>query len=72
MLAESLFKVFDDDNSGTFSFEEYYQVLWLVTMNQSSDSYSIDRSPIFVCMYVCHKIADFLALTERLLEQTKF
>ena len=26
MLAESLFKVFDDDNSGTFSFEEYYQV----------------------------------------------
>ena len=72
MLAESLFKVFDDDNSGTFSFEEYYQVLWLVTMNQSSDSYSIDRSPIFVCMSVCHKIADFLALTERLLEQTKF
>ena len=27
MLAESLFKVFDDDNSGTFSFEEYYQVI---------------------------------------------
>ena len=26
MLAESLFKVFDDDNSGTFSFEEFYQV----------------------------------------------
>ena len=26
MLAEALFKVFDDDNSGTFSFEEYYQV----------------------------------------------
>ena len=72
MLAESLFKVFDDDNSGTFSFEEYYQVLWLVTMNQSSDSYSIDRSPIFVCMCVCHKIADFLALTERLLEQLSF
>ena len=26
MLAEALFKVFDDDNNGTFSFEEYFQV----------------------------------------------
>ena len=32
MLAESLFKVFDDDNSGTFSFEEYYQVFRLITI----------------------------------------
>ena len=26
LIAESIFKVFDDDNSGTFTFEEYYQV----------------------------------------------
>ena len=32
MLAESLFKVFGDDNSGTFSFEEYYQVFRLITI----------------------------------------
>ena len=35
MLAEALFKVFDDDNSGTFSFEEYYQVAgWLNNAQQ--------------------------------------
>ena len=26
MMAEALFRVFDDDNSGTFSFEEFFQV----------------------------------------------
>ena len=26
LIAESIFKVFDDDNSGTFTFEEFYQV----------------------------------------------
>merc|ERR1712126_333530 len=25
MMAESIFRVFDDDNSGTFSFEEFFQ-----------------------------------------------
>ena len=37
MLAESLFKVFDDDNSGTFSFEEYYQVFRLITKTHLMD-----------------------------------
>ena len=44
MLAEALFKVFDDDNSGTFSFEEYYQVAGCTTIMHNNNTQGLNKS----------------------------
>ena len=40
LIAESIFKVFDDDNSGTFTFEEFYQVDVIVQLLREQTTFN--------------------------------